>query len=74
MWLKYPKIRFTFLAHYIIFTILFTDYEYCSYNYRGFDMANHFLEWTYDYTNPEYPFFYELPNNYPTREQQVTIL
>ncbi|XP_044738084.1 choline/ethanolamine kinase isoform X1 [Chrysoperla carnea] len=54
--------------------LILIDYEYCSYNYRGFDMANHFLEWTYEYTNPEYPFFYELPNNYPTKEQQLNFI
>lgn len=47
------------------------DFEYCAYNYRGFDMANHFQEWAYDYTNPEYPFYYENQENTPTLEQKV---
>ncbi|XP_021929044.1 choline/ethanolamine kinase isoform X2 [Zootermopsis nevadensis] len=51
--------------------LVLIDFEYCSYNYRGFDLANHFLEWTYDYTNSAYPYFTVNKNNYPTREQQL---
>ena len=29
--------------------VVFIDYEFASYNYRGFDIANHFNEWMYDY-------------------------
>lgn len=47
------------------------DFEYCSYNYRGFDVANHFCEWQYDYTNKNYPFFSERSNCGPTKEQKV---
>ena len=25
--------------------LVFIDFEYCAYNYRGFDIANHFCEW-----------------------------
>ncbi|XP_058456048.1 choline/ethanolamine kinase isoform X2 [Malaya genurostris] len=46
------------------------DFEYCAYNYRGFDLANHFLEWTFDYTNAESPYFYHKPEQHPTKEQQ----
>lgn len=48
------------------------DYEYCAYNYRGFDIANHFVEWTYDYTNPIYPHYSVNRELFPTRDQQVT--
>jgi choline/ethanolamine kinase len=51
--------------------LVLIDFEYCSYNYRGFDLANHFLEWMYDYTNSTYPYFTVNKNNFPTREQQV---
>jgi choline/ethanolamine kinase len=51
--------------------LVLIDFEYCSYNYRGFDIANHFLEWTYDYTNGAHPYFTVNENNYPRREQQV---
>ncbi|XP_037070096.1 choline/ethanolamine kinase-like isoform X2 [Pollicipes pollicipes] len=47
------------------------DYEYCSYNHRGFDLANHFCEWMYDYSPPEYPFFRDRPGQWPDREQQL---
>ncbi|KAF0287299.1 Choline/ethanolamine kinase [Amphibalanus amphitrite] len=47
------------------------DYEYCSYNYRGFDLANHFCEWMYDYSPPQYPFFAAFPSRWPSREQQL---
>ncbi|CAG0894799.1 unnamed protein product [Cyprideis torosa] len=48
------------------------DFEYCAYNYRGFDLANHFCEWTYDYKakDPKHPYFLEIPENWPNNEQQ----
>lgn len=49
------------------------DYEYCAYNYRGFDIANHFVEWTYDYTNPNYPYYTVNRELFPTKDQQVNI-
>ncbi|KAF3836844.1 hypothetical protein F7725_004308, partial [Dissostichus mawsoni] len=30
--------------------LMLIDFEYSSYNYRGFDFGNHFCEWMYDYT------------------------
>ena len=47
------------------------DFEYCAYNYRSFDIANHFLERCYDYTLDVAPFFTIKMHDYPTREQQV---
>ncbi|XP_050358556.1 choline/ethanolamine kinase isoform X4 [Nymphalis io] len=52
--------------------LVLIDFEYCAYNYRGFDIANHFQEWSYDYTNPEHPFYYENQENSPTLEQKRT--
>ncbi|XP_036321474.1 choline/ethanolamine kinase [Rhagoletis pomonella] len=46
------------------------DFEYCAYNYRGFDLANHFIEWTFDYSNPDAPFYYHRKQNYPTKAQR----
>ncbi|XP_074593944.1 choline/ethanolamine kinase-like isoform X2 [Brevipalpus obovatus] len=37
--------------------IIFIDFEFCSYNYRGYDFANHFCEWAVDYTYPNHPYF-----------------
>lgn len=51
--------------------LVLIDFEYCAYNYRGFDIANHFQEWSYDYTNPKHPFYYENQENSPTLEQKV---
>ncbi|XP_058799024.1 choline/ethanolamine kinase isoform X2 [Phymastichus coffea] len=50
------------------------DFEYCSYNYRGFDVANHFCEWQYDYTNKNYPFFSERSSCGPTKEQKLNFI
>jgi len=55
-------------------SLVLIDFEYCSYNYRGFDLANHFIEWTYDYTNPEYPNFFVCKENYPSKEQMGLFL
>ncbi|XP_061324527.1 choline/ethanolamine kinase [Pezoporus flaviventris] len=51
--------------------LMLIDFEYSSYNYRGFDIGNHFCEWTYDYTHHSWPFFKAIPENYPSREQQL---
>jgi choline/ethanolamine kinase len=49
--------------------LMIIDFEYCAYNYRGFDIANHFLEWTYDYTNNKFPFFTHRSSQYPNAQQ-----
>ncbi|XP_035916197.1 choline/ethanolamine kinase isoform X1 [Anopheles stephensi] len=50
--------------------LMIIDFEYCAYNYRGFDLANHFLEWTFDYTNAQSPYFHHKLDQYPSVEQQ----
>ncbi|XP_037088241.1 choline/ethanolamine kinase-like [Pollicipes pollicipes] len=50
------------------------DFEYCSYGYRGFDVANHFCEWLYDYAIDEYPHFSEHPENWPTEQEQLRFI
>ncbi|KAM5287876.1 LOW QUALITY PROTEIN: choline/ethanolamine kinase [Ctenodactylus gundi] len=52
-------------------SLMLVDFEYSSYNYRGFDIGNHFCEWVYDYTYEEWPFYKAQPLDYPTREQQL---
>ncbi|KAM4573046.1 choline/ethanolamine kinase [Odontesthes bonariensis] len=54
--------------------LMLIDFEYSSYNYRGFDFGNHFCEWMYDYTYKEWPFYKATPENYPTREQQLLFI
>ena len=49
------------------------DFEFCSYNYRGFDIANHMCEWIYDYTNDNAPYFWAAHDRFPTIEQQVRL-
>uniref|UniRef100_A0A8D2DZ37 Ethanolamine kinase n=1 Tax=Sciurus vulgaris TaxID=55149 RepID=A0A8D2DZ37_SCIVU len=51
--------------------LMLIDFEYSSYNYRGFDIGNHFCEWMYDYTYEKYPFFTANILKYPTRKQQL---
>jgi len=52
--------------------IILIDFDYSSYNYRAFDIANHFCEWTFEYTlgGRDDDGFLHHPNNFPTREQQ----
>ncbi|XP_076849333.1 choline/ethanolamine kinase [Brachyhypopomus gauderio] len=51
--------------------LMLIDFEYSSYNYRGFDLGNHFCEWVYDYTYDQWPFFKANLENYPSRKQQL---
>ncbi|XP_074840355.1 choline/ethanolamine kinase isoform X2 [Carettochelys insculpta] len=51
--------------------LMLIDFEYSSYNYRGFDIGNHFCEWVYDYTHPTWPFYQASLEKYPTRQQQL---
>ncbi|XP_044536298.1 choline kinase alpha isoform X2 [Gracilinanus agilis] len=51
--------------------LMLIDFEYSSYNYRGFDIGNHFCEWMYDYTYEKYPFFRANIPKYPTKKQQL---
>ena len=52
--------------------LVIIDYEYCSYNYRAFDFANHFHEWMFDYTNKSYPFYFVDKDKFPSKEQRVS--
>lgn len=55
-------------------TLVLIDFEYCSYNYRGFDLANHFIEWTYDYTKAEHPYYTAHKDHYPSKEEMVSTI
>jgi len=54
--------------------VMFIDYEFASYNYRGFDLANHFIEWVYDYGTKVFPFYIRDKKQYPTRNQRINWL
>ncbi|XP_027017282.1 choline kinase alpha isoform X1 [Tachysurus fulvidraco] len=51
--------------------LMLIDFEYSSYNYRGFDIGNFFCEWMYDYNCDTPPFFSINTKNYPTKDQQM---
>ncbi|KAK3862923.1 hypothetical protein Pcinc_031245 [Petrolisthes cinctipes] len=54
--------------------ICLIDFEYCSYNYRGFDLANHFCEWMYEYKLPVHPYFTVDRDNFPAKEKQINFI
>ncbi|CAN9498613.1 unnamed protein product [Ophioblennius macclurei] len=54
--------------------LMLIDFEYSSYNYRGFDIGNHFCEWIYDYNCDHFPFFKVNEDNYPSKSQQLHFL
>lgn len=51
--------------------LLAIDYEYAHYNYRGFDIGNHFCEWCYNYQITYPPYFTARLEDYPSKEQQL---
>lgn len=52
--------------------LVVVDFEYAGYNPRGYDIANHFCEWTYDY-HSEQPASMDM-SQYPTYEEQIRFL
>lgn len=50
--------------------ITIIDWEYAHYNFRGFDLGNHFNEWMFDYSSTEKPGFAHNFGNYPSKEEQ----
>uniref|UniRef100_A0A1I7Z372 Choline/ethanolamine kinase n=1 Tax=Steinernema glaseri TaxID=37863 RepID=A0A1I7Z372_9BILA len=51
--------------------LVLIDFEYASYNYRAFDFANHFVEYTIDY-DVDYPPYYKIiPDRFPSEERQI---
>lgn len=51
--------------------ITLIDYDYSSYNYRGFDFGNHFCEFMYEYKDEHEDGFKTYPDGYPTKEEQI---
>ena len=47
------------------------DFEFCSYNFRAFDIANHWAEWMYDYGLDESPYYTIKRDKYPSKTEQV---
>ncbi|CAG8652763.1 1994_t:CDS:2 [Acaulospora morrowiae] len=52
--------------------LVVVDFEYAGYNYRGFDIGNHFCEWSYDYNGPEPHVFHR--DWFPTEDKQYNFL
>ena len=50
------------------------DFEFCSYNFRAFDVANHWTERMYDYGLEESPYYTILRDKYPSKQEQVGCL
>ncbi|KAK3801541.1 hypothetical protein RRG08_047207 [Elysia crispata] len=50
--------------------ITIIDWEYAHYNFRGFDLGNHFNEWMFDYSSTGKPGFEHNFDNYPSRDEQ----
>lgn len=50
------------------------DFEYASYNYRGFDIGNHFCEWCYDYEVDHAPYFSSDLSLYPNKKEQLQFI
>lgn len=51
--------------------LVIIDFEYCSYNYRGFDFGNHFCESMYEYTLEKSPNFTTNLSNMPSVDQKL---
>ena len=46
--------------------LVLIDFEYASYNYRGFDFANHFVEYSINYDADQPPYYEMLPHKFPS--------
>ncbi|VDO22942.1 unnamed protein product [Heligmosomoides polygyrus] len=51
--------------------LVLIDFEYASYNYRGFDFANHFVEYTIDYDILDHPYYEIHSENFPEEDQET---
>ncbi|CCI41498.1 unnamed protein product [Albugo candida] len=50
-------------------SVVLIDFEYCSYNPRGYDIGNHFCEWAFDYHKSINPHIGDF-TKYPSIQQQ----
>ncbi|KAI7825468.1 kinase-like domain-containing protein [Kickxella alabastrina] len=53
--------------------LVVVDFEYAGYNYRGFDIANHFCEWMADYHHVKHPHLLN-ESAYPDKNQREGFL
>jgi thiamine kinase-like enzyme len=49
--------------------VIFIDYEYGSYNFRGYDIGNMYKEATFDYSYDQPPYFQVVESNFPNDDE-----
>ncbi|KAG8184905.1 hypothetical protein JTE90_017760 [Oedothorax gibbosus] len=54
--------------------IILIDFEYGAYNYRGFDLANQFCEWCFEYETENFPYFTWEFEKFPSVEEQTVFI
>lgn len=54
--------------------LVLIDFEYASYNYRGFDFANHFVEFSINYDVDVPPYYELIPHKFPTHAQMFDFM
>jgi choline/ethanolamine kinase len=54
--------------------LVFIDFEYASYNYRGFDFANHFIEYTICYDIDETPYYKISKDKFPDERHMLMFM
>uniref|UniRef100_A0AC35EZL2 Choline kinase n=1 Tax=Panagrolaimus sp. PS1159 TaxID=55785 RepID=A0AC35EZL2_9BILA len=54
--------------------LVLIDFEYASYNYRGFDFANHFVEYSINYEIDEAPYYEIKPENVPSNDRMFEFM
>ncbi|KAH7694276.1 CBN-CKA-2 protein [Aphelenchoides avenae] len=54
--------------------LVLIDFEYASYNYRGFDFANHFVEYSINYDVDTAPYYEMSPEKFPSEERMTEFM
>ncbi|GFY77995.1 choline kinase alpha [Trichonephila inaurata madagascariensis] len=54
------------------YKLMLIDFEFGAYNYRGFDLANQFVEWCFDYNTEEYPHYVVNFDQFPSKQEQIS--
>ena len=54
--------------------LVLIDFEYASYNYRGFDFANHFVEYSINYDVDEPPYYEIKPEKFPSKDRMFEFM
>ncbi|CAD5221358.1 unnamed protein product [Bursaphelenchus xylophilus] len=54
--------------------LVLIDFEYAAYNYRAFDFASHFVEYTIKYDVEDHPNYEFMPERFPTKEHMFEFM